>query len=201
MQRMGHQRLAGAGFAVDQHMAIGLAQIQNILAHPVHQRRGADQLFHQHGAVAQLPPQGAVVQRQAAALAGLFRQFGHPVGVEGLFQKIIGPDPHRLYRHRHIAVAGDQNDRQSAVHAHQAFQERHAIHAGHSYVADHHAGIIGADPFQRLFGRAIGFGVEPRQRQPLADRLPHVQFIVNDRNFHGTGHLVPFGGGYSAASA
>jgi len=54
MQRMGHEALAGAGLAVDQHMPVGLGQIEDVLAQPFHNRRGADQLADQHRAVAEL---------------------------------------------------------------------------------------------------------------------------------------------------
>ena len=51
MQRMRHQGLAGSGFAVNQHMTIGLAQIQNILAQTLHHWALADEFFHQLTAI------------------------------------------------------------------------------------------------------------------------------------------------------
>ncbi len=143
VQRMGHQRFAGAGFAVDQHMAVGLPQIKDIFAQAFHHVRGADQLAHQHRAIRQLAPQGAVVQRQAAALRGTLGQLGHPVGVERLFQKIERADPHRLDGHRHVAMPGDHDHGQATVDAHQALQKGHAVHAGHLDVTDHHPRKIG----------------------------------------------------------
>ena len=184
MQGMRDQRLAGAGFAVDQHMAVSLAQIQDILAQPLQRRAGTDQLFHDRAAVRQFFAQRAVVQGQAARLGGLFGQFSHPVRVKGLFQKVERPDPHRLNRHRHIAVAGDHDDRQARIHPHQAFQKGHAIHTGHLDVTDHHAGELRPDHLQRLFGTRIGFGVKARQGQPLADRGPHVRLVIDDRHLH-----------------
>ena len=193
MQRMGHQRLAGAGFAVDQHMAVGLPQIQDILAQPFHHARLADQLLHQHAAIRQLAPQRPVVQRQPTGLRGLLGQFGHPVGVERLFQEIEGPHPHRFHGHRHIAMPGDQDHRQAAVLSHQLLEKGHPVHARHADVADNHPWKVWSDAFQRIFGTAIGFRIEPRQGQPLADRLPHVRLVIDDRDLHRTYHVTSLG--------
>ena len=171
VQRMGHQRLARPRLAVDQHMAVGLPQVENVFAQALHHGRSADQFLHQHQrrAVGQLAPQGAVVQRQAAVRRGLLGQFGHPVGVEGLFEKIERTDAHGFNRHRHISVAGDHDDRQRAVDAHQALQECHPVHAGHLDVADHDTGIIRSKTLQRVFRAAEGFGVVTRKGKPLTD--------------------------------
>ncbi len=53
------------------------------------------------------------------ALRRLLGQFGHPVGVERLLEEVEGADPHRLHRHRHVAMAGDHDHGQRAVDAHQ----------------------------------------------------------------------------------
>ena len=47
MQRMGHQRFAGAGFAIDQNMPIRLPQIKNIFLAGAPSPGLTDQLFHQ----------------------------------------------------------------------------------------------------------------------------------------------------------
>ena len=191
---MGGQGLAGTGFAVDQHVAIGLPQIEDILAQTLHRRGGADEFLHHHRAVRQFAPQGAVIKGHTPRIAGAFDQLGHPVGVEWLFQKIEGADPHRLDGHRHIAVSGDHDHRQTAIQTHQLFQERHAVHTRHLDVRDDDTGVIRANDLQRLFGTGKGFRVEPRQRQPLADRLPHILFVIDNRHFHRARHVF-----YSAA--
>ena len=171
-------------------MGIGLAQIEDVLAQALHHGAGADQLFHQDRSVRQFFAQSAVVQRHAAGLGGAFGQFGHPVGVEGLFQKVKSPNPHRFDRHGHIAVACDQNHRQARIHAHQLFQKRHAVHAGHFDVRHDHSGKVGPDHLQRLFGRGEGFRIKPRQGQPLADGLPHIGFVIHNRHFHRPRHAT-----------
>jgi hypothetical protein len=131
VQRVGDKGLARACFTVDQHMAIGLPQIQDILTQPLHHGGLADQLFHQLPAVRQFATQRAVVHGQTAHASCLFGELGHAIGIERLFQKIKCTDTHRFDRHGHIAVAGDHNNRQGTVTAHQLFQKLHPVHAGH----------------------------------------------------------------------
>jgi hypothetical protein len=184
MERMGHERLARPRLAVDQHVPVGLAEVEDVLAQPLHHRRRPDELLHDAGAVRQLAPERPVVEREAARGGRLLGQLGHAVGVEGLLEEVVGADLHRLDRHRHVAVAGDEDDGQPAVDAHQLLQERHAVHAGHLDVGDDDARIVRAHGLQRLLGAGEGLGVEARERQPLADRLAHVLFVVDDRDLH-----------------
>ncbi len=144
MKSVRNERLAGAGFAFDQHMAVGLPDIEDILAQPLHGGARPDELFHQGRAVRQFLPQSAAVECQAAGLRRLLGQLGHPVGVEGLFEEVIGADPHCLDRHRHIAVAGDHDHRQGRIYTFEFPQKLHPVHAGHLDVGHDNAGIIGA---------------------------------------------------------
>ncbi len=190
VQGMRDQRLARAGFPVDQHVVVRLTKVEDVLAQPLHFIRRADEFLHDDRAIRQFTAQRAVVQRQAAVLRRALGQFGHPVGVERLFKEIERADAHRLDRHRHIAVAGDHDDRQAAVEAHQALQEHHPVHAGHADVGHDHAGEFGVYGFQRILGRGIGLGLEPAQGQPLADRLTHVFFVVYNRNSDAPTHVA-----------
>ena len=187
---MGHQRLAGAGFAVDQDVAVGLPQIKDVFAQAVHHRTLPDQLFHQLAAIRQLAAQGAVVHHQTAGAGGLFGQLAHAVRVERLFKEIKRTDAHRLDRHRHVAVAGDHDHWQRAVVAHQFLQELHPVHAGHLDVRNHDSRIIRPQNLQRIFGAGKCFCVIARQGQPLADGLPHILFIIDNRDLHGLGHSL-----------
>ena len=96
MQRVRHQRLAGARFAHDQDMAIGLTPDRGYpRAVGSITGEGSDQLAHQSrcrplNSRAQRP----VVQRQAPLLAGAFWQGRSSGGVERLFQEVIGAQPH-----------------------------------------------------------------------------------------------------------
>ena len=185
---MCHKCLAGAGLTLDQHMAVGLPQIENILAKTLHHRRSADQLLHKPGAVRQLPPQRPVVQCQPPRIGGFFGQLGHLVRVERLFQEIERAHLHGLDSHGHIAVPGDHDHRQRTVDAHQALQETHPVHARHFDIADDHTLEIRRQSLQCVLGTAIGFGFKPREGQPLADRLTHILFVIDNRDLHGLGH-------------
>ena len=185
---MGDQSLARPGLPVDQHMPIGLPQIENILAQALHHRGLADQLFHQLAAVGQFTPQRAVVHDQPPRVGGFLGQLAHPVGVEGLFEEIERAHPHRLNRHRHIAMAGDHDDRQGRVATHQLFQKLHPVHARHLDVGNDDARVIRPQCLERVLGAAESFRVIARKGQPLADRLPHVLFVIYNRDFHCLSH-------------
>ena len=189
MQRMGDQRFAGAGLAVDQHVTVGLAQVQDVLAQPLHGRGNPDQLFHQLATIGQLAPQLAVVHDQAAGIRRLLGQLVHPFRVEGLFQEIESAQAHRLNRHGHVAMAGDHDHGQRTVRSHQLAQELHPVHAGHLDVGNHDPGVIGTKRLQRVLRAREGFGVVPGQGQPLADRLAHILLIVDDGDLHGLLHF------------
>ena len=159
MQSVRHQCLACTGLTVDQHVTIGLPQIQNILAQAFHHGRAADELFHQLTAIRQLAAQGTVVHHQPACVGRLLGQLAHPVGIERFFQKIKRADAHGFYGHRHIAVASDHNYGQGAIGAHQFFQKLHPAHTGHLDVGNHDTGVIRPQCFQCILGAAEGLCV------------------------------------------
>ena len=85
MQRMGHQGFASAGFPLNQHMTIRLPQIQNILAQPLHDPVGTNELLHNGAARRQLTAQLPIVQHQTPRPCRLLGQIGHRVGIKGFF--------------------------------------------------------------------------------------------------------------------
>ena len=177
-------------------MAIRLSKVEDILPQALDHRRRADQFLHHRGAIAQFAAQRATVECQAPRLRRAFGKVGHLIRVEGFFKEIERPDTHRLDSHRDIPMAGDHDDRQIAVQPHEPFEELHAIHPRHLDIAHHRPRIIGPQGLERILGAGKCFRVEPRQRQPLADRLAHVLLIIHDRNLHGLCHHRP----HSAAS-
>ena len=85
MKRMRDKRFARACFTFDQHMTVGLAQIKDVFFQAFHRGRLADQFLDNRRSIRQFTPQCAVIQRQTPRGRGLFRKFGHPVGVKRLF--------------------------------------------------------------------------------------------------------------------
>src|SRR5690606_5296539 len=55
----------------------------------------------------------------------------------------------------------------------------------------HDARPVLPNRLQRLLGAGVGLGVEARKRQPLADRLPHVLFVIDDGHLHRARHGSP----------
>ena len=77
-------------------------------------------------------------RRPGAASAALTARQQNFV-VERLFQKVDGADLHRLDRQRHVAMAGDDDDRHVDFHFAQSPQQIDAAHSGHAHVGDHAA--------------------------------------------------------------
>ena len=152
------------------------------LAQLLDRRARAHQAAHEHAAVGELAAQRAGLDGAGADLGGAAAEIGEPVGVERLLDEVEGADAHRLDRHRHVAVAGHQDDRQAGVDRLQPAEQRHAVHAGHADVADDDAVEVGAERLQRGLGGLEGERLEARELQPLRDALAHVGLVVDDRD-------------------
>ena len=172
VQRAATRRLAGAGFAVDQHGRVGLREVQDVLAQAHHRGqspisgRPPSPRWTARCAARGFPAPYRAPRRRAGRWSAIFS------GVERLFQEIERTDPHRLDRHGHVAVPGDQDHRQRAVDTHQPLEQRHAVHPRHADIATARRRESPGPTTRNASSRAVeGRGVEPRKRQPLADRL------------------------------
>ena len=129
MQGTGHDFLAGAGFAEDQHVGGGRRQGADLLAQALHGRALTEQTALQLLAVGQGQAQAAVVHHQATQIQCATHTVEQFFAGEGLFQKIVGAGAHGLHSQRHIAVAGDQQDRQLRVLGLNLLEQLQAVEA------------------------------------------------------------------------
>jgi hypothetical protein len=104
MQRPGHQLLAGAGLAVDEHRGVGLGQAADGAEDLLHRRRLPEDLRHR----AELLDGAALV---GALLDGAPHQLDSLVHVEGLGQVFEGSALEGRHRTVEIGVGGHDDDR------------------------------------------------------------------------------------------
>ena len=136
-----HQFLAGAAFAGDQHAGLarsGLLQQRKNLLH----LGGSAHQFAERALVAELPLQIPLVGQQAGMAAGAADQHFQHAGLDGLFQKPVGPQfVHRLalpFRYCRKPSA-----RWSAWHLAgipQTLQQTEAVQPGHVQVGQNDVG-------------------------------------------------------------
>jgi hypothetical protein len=119
--------------------------------------------------------QPTLVQRAAqAAEQGL--------GAERFFQEVVGAVTHGFDRHRHIAVAGQQNHRQIGITLLHFGQQLQAAEPGHAHIAEDHPGKVRRQGRQAIFGAAEQLHLEPRQAQPLLDGVANAAFVIDDHH-------------------
>jgi hypothetical protein len=107
---------------------------------------------------------------------------------KGLLDEVDRAVLHRLDRHRHVAVAGDEDDRHDRMHLVQALLQLEAAHAGHAYVEHEAAGPIGVEQLEKLLRRAEGFDRQPDRLQQQPQRSAY-RIVVVDHE-HGRGLLL-----------
>ena len=165
MDGPGHQFLAGAGLADDQHRIgfMGNGLDQGIEAE--HGRMAADQAVKAGAALpggGQLLLQATVFQHQLPPLDGPRQGGQDDVLVHRLLEKIVGPFLDRLHRQADIAVPGDQDHRQIGILLQNPFQQDHAIHLRHADVGQHCGKSVPIDTGQGL--ERIAEGSAPHNR-------------------------------------
>lgn len=129
-------------FPANDHIDRQLRQFQHLAAQCLHAGRYAEQRGVQAGSGIGLLMQAAVFQHQLAFLEGAPQVADQGFRAEGFFQKVIGPFAHRLHSHRHIAMTGQEDDRQVAVCALQPGQQLQTAHAWHAHIGQHDAGEV-----------------------------------------------------------
>ncbi|MNN13033.1 hypothetical protein D3C81_1260500 [compost metagenome] len=176
------QFLAAAGFAADQHVDRRRRQIQHLPAQGLQGRGDAEQarldVLAQVGLLAQL----AVLQHQLALVHGAAQALQQGLRAERLFQEVVGALVHGLHRHRHVAMAGQEDHRQLAVQLLRPLQQAETIQAGHAHVAQDHAGKVAAELLQAILGAGERLHLEAGQFQPLLHRFADARLVVDDHH-------------------
>jgi hypothetical protein len=173
VQAARHHLLAGAGFAVDQHIGRFVGQVQYGFAQGAHRRRIAQQRGLDALAMLDAMAQRRHFQHQAARLLRALHHLGQLFGRIRLGDEVIRTVAHRSHRHADIAMAGHQHHRQLRVDGLGGCHEIQPAHAGQAHVADHHAGKAGRDLRQRRLGASKRLHFKARQIQRLRTARAH----------------------------
>ncbi|MNP02041.1 hypothetical protein D3C76_938790 [compost metagenome] len=182
MQAARDQFLAAAGFAADQHVDRRRSQLQHLPAQGLQGRGDAEQARLDVLAQVRLFAQLAVLQHQPALVHGAAQALQQGLRAEGFFQEIVGAFAHGLDRHRHVAVAGEEDHWQIAIQLLRPLQQAEAIQTGHAHIAQHHAGKVAAELLQAILGAGEQLHLEAGQLQPLLHRFADARLVVDDHH-------------------
>ncbi|MNP02129.1 hypothetical protein D3C76_939720 [compost metagenome] len=180
VQAAGDALLAAAGFAADQDIDRQAGQVQHLSAQLLqalgHAQQGGFEARLEVGLCVQL----AVFQHQLAFLQGTAQAAQQMLRGKRFFQEVVGAVAHGVHRHRHVAVAGQQNHWQVGVIRLQAFEQLQAIHARHAHIAEDHPGEMAGQSRQAILGTGEQLHGEARQAQPLLDGAADARFVIDD---------------------
>ena len=147
----GHQLLAGAVLAVDEHAAARGRRDRDLLAQLLDERgsgrRSPGRARAGLAQVAVLPLEPGVVEGAARDEQGLLER-------ERLLDEVVGAELGRLDRGLDGAVAGDHDHRGLRAHALDLGQGLEAVDAGHPDVEEDEVGRLLLQPGDRLLARA-----------------------------------------------
>ncbi|MNI55780.1 hypothetical protein D3C73_1107520 [compost metagenome] len=179
MQATGDQFLAATGLTPDQHVHRQCRQVQHLLAQGLQTTGHAQKGGVEFGAVVRLLVQGTVFQDQPALVQGAAQAAEQGFGAEGFFQEVVGAIAHCIDRHRHVAMASQQDHRQVGIATLEFGQQFKTAHAGHAHVAEDHSGKMPRQLCQAIFGAAEQLHLEAGQAQPLFDGAANAAFVVD----------------------
>ncbi len=147
VQRMGDQLLAGAGFAVDQHRDVGMAEATDGAEDLLHGRRFADDLRRRQGLRRRLQ-----VQLLAGMLAGAADQRNGIVDVEGLGQVLEGTALVGGHGAVEVRMRRHDDDRQARMLRANLRQHVEAAGARHADVREDDVRLLGLQRAEHAIG-------------------------------------------------
>src|SRR6185295_9007191 len=182
VQRVGHQFLAGAAVADDEHAGAGGSHQPHLLEEVLHGRRAADDALEAVALVEHLA-QGRDLLLELLLLDQVHHPLAQLVEIDRLGEVVVGADPHGLHRGLDGAVGGHQHDAEVDLPLPHLLQEAQAVHAGHPQIADGEAGVVVlVEEFQRLLRVVEGAHGEPRLLEGDRHRFAGAGFVVDDQN-------------------
>ena len=187
VQAARHQLLAGAGFAVDQHVGRCLGQRHHRAPYLLHAGRAADEHGLDALPVVQRIAQRAHLQAQLPALDRMAHGGDQPLGRVGLLDEVVGTFAHGLHRHRDVAVAGDEDHRQLGVDGAYFRQPVGAARARQTHVADDDGRHAGGDVDACALDTGKRIDLEAGQAERLGGAQAHVLVVLDEHHADGSG--------------
>ena len=195
---LGHQLLAGAALAGDEHGFRGGGDLGNPRPQGLHPRTRADHLRRLAGP--RRLRAGGLLQKPAVANR-LCHQPLDLIHVEGLLDVIEGPVPHRLDRRVDGGVGGDHDHLGPVAALLELNDELQPAHPRHLQVGDDAIVALLLDDLQGLAGaRAAGDAVAGLA-EDVGHRLAGLAVVVDDQHAAAADTGVFFVGGNHHAAA
>ena len=102
--------------------------------------------------------------------------------VKGLLEKIRGADLHRFHGERHIAMAGDDDDRQAVLDFPQVAQQVDPGHFRHADIGDDATGLDAGQRRKERLGRFVASNLELCAAQEKFQRMANGVIVVDNMN-------------------
>jgi hypothetical protein len=182
----GDQFLARAGRAGDQHAAVGRAT----LAISWRRAWAGRRLAHQAVGAEALHPQAAVLALELGRFQGPVDHQQQAVGLERLFQELVGAALDGADGGLDVAVARDHDHRQVGVQLLDHVEQLQPVHAAalHPDVQDQQRGLAGPQGPQRL----VGIGGHPHRvaliLQDAGHQFADIDLVVDHK--HVSAHII-----------
>jgi hypothetical protein len=142
----GHQLLAGAALAGDEHRGVGGRRHADGLAQLPHGRS----FSHHTKALAGLAAQPVHLAHHLLVLEHVAQPEQQRLGGEWLLQQVAGAVARGLHRRGHVGVAADHDDRRVHAAPPQILQHLHAVHVRHLDVQQNDVRRVGLDLLDAL---------------------------------------------------
>ena len=117
-------------------------------------------------------------------LQGVLHGVEQVLVAEGLGEELHRPGLHGPHRHRDVAIARDEDNRQVNLGGGQLTLEVQAAQAGQTHVEHQAAGCVRARTGQKLPGGAEGLDAEPDRPEEVGEGMPERGIIIDDKD-HG----------------
>ena len=152
MDRRGHQLLAGAALALDQHRRVRRRDADDHALHRLHRSRDADQLANPQ-LLTQPAPQRVDLLPQEASLQDMAQEVAQLLEDQGLGEIVIRAQLQRLHRGGDGGVAGHHQHLDRRIVALEVPEKLHAVHLRQ---VDVHDGDLEELGLEQLDGASAG---------------------------------------------
>jgi hypothetical protein len=186
VQGAGHEFLARATLAIDQHRRVRGGDLLHDAEHGLHRAVRADHVLDPKAA-AQLFAQARVLVQQSRALEGARQCQQQDLAIEGFGQIVEGTLAHGFHRRANAAVGGHEHDTGARLLALDFLQERHARQVGHLEIGEHHVERLPAQGSHGQPSAAGGHHVVALGAQDQPQDLQLGRLVIHDQQvgFHG----------------
>ncbi len=192
MDEPGHEVLAGAGLAGDEHGRLAARRLQDEPGHVLHERRREDEIPGAEPVIEPFLEEGDL-PAQLLALRGPLEDEEESFEIDGLDDVVVGPRADGFDGPLDIAVSRDHDRRHQGIRGEHVPDGRRPGVVAELVVDDGHVDGMAQDRLQGLFA---GSGLDHREAvrlQVLPDELALDRIVLDDQD-EGLVHVTLLGG-------